>query len=72
MDNANVAIETLSKFIANNLIFGEVASNIKVAVTETLNNVVDHAYADNDCEFDNIILYCRLDEKKLSITTTCF
>ena len=67
-DNAKVAIETLSKFISNNLIFGESASNIKVAVAEAINNVVDHAYADNDYEFDNIILYCRLDENKLSVT----
>ena len=69
-DNANVAIETLSKFIANNLIFGEVASNIKVAVTEAINNVVDHAYKDNNYEFDNIILYCCLDENKLSVTVS--
>ena len=69
-DNATVAIETLSKFISNNLIFGEEASNIKVAVTEAVNNVVDHAYADNNYEFDNIILYCRLDENKLSVTVS--
>lgn len=69
-DNATVAIETLSKFISNNLIFGEEASNIKVAVTEAVNNVVDHAYADNNDEFDNIILYCRLDENKLSVTVS--
>lgn len=69
-DNANVAIETLSKFISNNLIVGEVASNIKVAVTEAINNVVDYAYVGNNYEFDNIILYCRLNEKKLSVTVT--
>ena len=69
-DNANVAIETLSKFISNNLIFGEVASNIKVAVAEAINNIVDHAYADNNYELDNIILYCRLDENKLSVTVS--
>lgn len=69
-DNAKVAIETLSKFISNNLIFGEVASNIKVAVTEAINNVVDHAYADNNYKFDNIVLYCCLDENKLSVTVS--
>ena len=69
-DNANVAIETLSKFIANNLIFGEVASNIKTAVAEAINNVVDHAYKGNNYKFDNIILYCRLDENKLSVTVS--
>ena len=69
-DNAQVAIETLSKFIANDLIFGELESNIKAAVTEAINNVVDHAYANNNYEFDNIILYCRLDENKLSVTVS--
>ena len=68
--NSDVALETVSKFISVNGILGNKASDIKASVTEAINNVVDHAYADNNYEFDNIILYCRLDKNKLSVTVS--
>ena len=69
-ENSEVALETVSKFISVNGIFGNKASDIKVSVTEAIDNVVDHAYVGNNYEYDNIVLYCRLDNNKLSITVS--
>ena len=68
-DNVSVAINTLDRFLCVNNIVAEQASEIKLVITEALDNVAYHAYAGNNYEDNNMILDAHIEtNNKLIIT----
>lgn len=68
-DNVSVAINTLDRFLCVNNIVAEQASEIKLVITEALDNVAYHAYAGNNYEDNNMILDAHIEtNNKLVIT----
>ena len=68
-DNVSVAINTLDRFLCVNNIVAEQASEIKLVITEALDNVAYHAYAGNNYENNNMILDAHIEtNNKLVIT----
>ena len=68
-DNVSIAINTLDRFLCVNNIVAEQASEIKLVITEALDNVAYHAYAGNNYENNNMILDAHIEtNNKLVIT----
>ena len=68
-DNVSIAINTLDRFLCVNNIVAEQASEIKLVITEALDNVAYHAYAGNNYENDDMILDAHIEtNNKLVIT----
>ena len=68
-DNVSVAINTLDRFLCVNNIVAEQASEIKLVITEALDNVAYHAYAGNNYENNDMILNVHIEtNNKLVIT----
>ena len=68
-DNVSIAINTLDRFLCVNNIVAEQASEIKIVITEALDNVAYHAYAGNNYENNNMILDAHIEtNNKLIIT----
>ena len=60
-DNVSIAINTLDRFLCVNNIVAEQASEIKLVITEALDNVAYHAYAGNNYENNNMILDAHIE-----------
>ena len=68
-DNVSIAINTLDRFLCVNNIIAEQASEIKLVITEALDNVAYHAYAGNNYENNDMILDAHIEtNNKLVIT----
>ena len=68
-DNVSIAINTLDRFLCVNNIVAEQASEIKLVITEALDNVAYYAYAGNNYENNNMILDAHIEtNNKLVIT----
>ena len=68
-NNVSVAINTLDRFLCVNNIVAEQASDIKLVITEALDNVAYHAYAGNNYENNDMILNVHIEtNNKLVIT----
>lgn len=68
-DNVSIAINTLDRFLCVNNIVAEQASEIKLVITEALDNVAYHAYAGNNYENNDMILDAHIEtNNKLVIT----
>lgn len=68
-NNVSVAINTLDGFLCVNNIVAEQASDIKLVITEALDNVAYHAYDGNNYENNDMILNVHIEtNNKLVIT----
>jgi stage II sporulation protein AB (anti-sigma F factor) len=68
-NNIEVAIQTIDKFLFNNNITCKQADDIKVAVSEAFDNVVSHAYTDNNIN-NKIIVDADIFDNNIIITVS--